>query len=84
MADEDLTSVLIRFHREVVVPDIDRAINNLSDRMDRRFDQVLGHFDHVSKRLDKIASELAALNGASRISVIPSAAEREGSPAIER
>jgi hypothetical protein len=66
MADEDLASLLIRFHREVVVPDIDRAIGNLSDRMDRRFDQVLGHFDHIYKRLDKIDSELVSLNGAVR------------------
>ena len=61
MADDELPSVLMRYAREIVVPEIDRAINTLSARLDKRFDEVLGHFDHVYKRLDTIESELTAM-----------------------
>ena len=42
---EDLFPVLLRFHREVVVPDIQRIVGDLESRMDSRFDEFNGRFD---------------------------------------
>ncbi len=69
MADE-LLSVLTRFHREVVAPDIDRIVSRL-DRIDRRFDDVFSHFDAIYKRFDRLESQYQACAG-------PSDASRNG------
>jgi chromosome segregation ATPase len=61
MAD-DLWTVLTRFHREVVVPDLERIVD---ERLDERINplrrEMLAGFDAIYKRLDRLESEYQAL-----------------------
>lgn len=64
MADE-LLSVLTRFHREVVVPDIERIVDaKLDARITPLRQEMLANFDAVFKRLDRLESEYHALTAA--------------------
>jgi hypothetical protein len=65
MADEILT-LLTRFHREIVVPDIERIVESKIDRQGARFDEVLSHLDRMYKRFDTVDSEILALTAAVR------------------
>lgn len=60
MAD-DLLSMLTRFHREVVVPDIERIVDS---RVAPLREEMLSNFDAVYKRFDRLESEYAALSAA--------------------
>jgi hypothetical protein len=55
---EDLLPILIRFHREVFMPDVKRvvgeAVDALEQRMNTRFDEVNGHFDGIYQRFDRL------------------------------
>jgi hypothetical protein len=62
MADELLT-LLTRVHREVVLPDIERV---LDDRMVPLRDEMLSNFDAVFKHLDRLEMEYHALTAAVR------------------
>ena len=48
---EDLFPLLTRFHREIIVPDIQRivgdAVGGLEQRMNARFDAIYTRFDHL-------------------------------------
>ena len=58
---EDLLTVLAKFHREVVVPDIERAIKApLEARISGLRDEMLSHFDAIYKRFDRLESEYQA------------------------
>jgi polyhydroxyalkanoate synthesis regulator phasin len=64
---DDLLSVLTRFHREVVVPDIERIVDARLDAKLSPFRQeMLANFDAVFKRLDRLESEYASLSAAVR------------------
>lgn len=64
MAD-DLLNVLTRFHREVVVPDIERIVDSrLEVRIGSLRDEMLTNFDAVFKRLDRLESEYHSLTAA--------------------
>ncbi|MEK6374260.1 MAG: hypothetical protein AABO58_16355 [Acidobacteriota bacterium] len=64
MAD-DLLKVLTRFHREVVVPDIERIVDSRFDSRLAPFrDEVLTNFDAVWKRFDRLEDEYQALRTA--------------------
>src|SRR2546428_301367 len=58
---EELISVLTRFDREVVLPDIERivtdAIAGVDSRVSRLRDETLSHFDAVYKRFDRLEVE---------------------------
>jgi hypothetical protein len=54
---EDLLSVLTRFHREVVLPDLERVVDA---RLAPLRDEMLSNFDAVFKRLDRLESEYAS------------------------
>ncbi len=56
MAD-DLFPVLARFHREVILPDIQRIVGDLETRLDTRFAEANGHFDTIYKRFDRLETE---------------------------
>ena len=58
---EDLLTVLTRFHREVVIPDMERLID---DRFTPLRDEMLSGFDAVYKRLDRLESEYQSLRAA--------------------
>ena len=58
---EDLLGVLTRFHREVVVPDIERIVDA---RITPLRDEMLSNFDAVFKRLDGLETEYYALTAA--------------------
>jgi chromosome segregation ATPase len=60
MAD-DLLGVLTRFHREVVVPDLERIVD---ERIAPLREEMLANFDAVFRRLDRLESEYTALSAA--------------------
>lgn len=65
---DDLLGVLTRFHREVVLPDIDSRIGALSRELRGEIsglrNEMLSHFDAVYKRFDRLESEYQALSAA--------------------
>lgn len=60
MAD-DLFSTLLRFHREIVIPDIERivgtSIGGVREEIKALRNEMLSHFDAVYKRFDRLESE---------------------------
>lgn len=58
---DDLFSILIRFHREVIAPDVKRtlgeAIDALAGRMNARFDDLNNHFDSIYQRFHRLETE---------------------------
>jgi hypothetical protein len=54
---EDLLPILTRFHREVLLPDMKRLVEESEQRIGARFDEVNGHFDKIYQRLDRLESE---------------------------
>ena len=60
MAD-DLLQVLTRFHREVVLPDLERVVDA---RISPLREEMLANFDAVFRRLDRLESEYQALSAA--------------------
>ena len=58
---EDLLPILTRFHREVVIPDVKRVVQEafdaLEQRINTRFDEVNGHFDRICQRFDRLEAE---------------------------
>ena len=61
----DLIPLLAKFHREVLLPDIDRVvgqrIGELRQEMNARFREVDGHFDAIYKRFDRLETEYQML-----------------------
>jgi hypothetical protein len=67
MTSDELIVVLTRFHREVVMPDVERIVDSrLGERIGSLRDEMLTQFDGVSKRLDRLESEHYALSAAVR------------------
>jgi hypothetical protein len=64
MAD-DLLATLTRFHREIVLPDIRRIVEDVTNP---RFDEINHHFDEVYKRLDRLETEYHMLVAEERLS----------------
>jgi hypothetical protein len=68
--DDQIYRVLMRFHREVVIPDMQRLEDRLEDRISQRIaelrDETLTHFDAVYKRFDRLETEHHALSAAVR------------------
>jgi predicted nucleic acid-binding Zn-ribbon protein len=58
---DDLLNVLTRFHREVVVPDIERIVDA---KITPLREEMLANFDAVFRRLDRLESEYQALSAA--------------------
>lgn len=55
---DDLVQVLSRFHREIVVPDIERIVGNAVEGAERRLrDEMQAGFDALAQRLDKLETE---------------------------
>ena len=55
---EDLYQTLMRFHREIALPDAERTIKEpLERRIDGLRDEMLTNFDAVWKRFDRLESE---------------------------
>jgi len=61
VTEDDLLKTLIRFHREIVVPDIERIVDM---KIAPLRNEMLANFDAVFKRLDRLESEYTALNAA--------------------
>jgi predicted nuclease with TOPRIM domain len=51
---EDLVQVLTKFHREIVVPDIERIVGSAELRLR---DEMQTGFDALAQRLDKLETE---------------------------
>ena len=55
---EDLLPILTRFHREIVLPDIERIVGNVVEGSERRLrDEMQTGFDALAQRLDKLEVE---------------------------
>ena len=58
--------LLVQFHREVVLGDIERIVDaRLDSRLtpiSHRLDDFLSHFDAIFGRLDRLDSEMQAMN----------------------
>lgn len=54
----ELLTVLARFHREVILPDIERVVAGL---VNHRFDAIDGHFDSIYQRFERLETEYAAI-----------------------
>ena len=58
MANDDLLSVLTRFHRDVVLPDVKGAVTEAIQQSEQRIrEEMLSHFDAVYKRFDRLEAE---------------------------
>jgi hypothetical protein len=58
MPDQSLTlAVLAQFHRDVILPDIERRLGALELRMDSRFAALDRHFDAIYHRFDGLETE---------------------------
>ena len=55
---DELFGILMRFHRDIVVPDIERIVGH---KVDDLRDEMLTNFDAVYKRFDRVESEQASL-----------------------
>jgi hypothetical protein len=77
MSDQPLTlAVLAQFHREVILPDVERVVGALEARMNARFHDVYGHFDAVYHRFDR----LDEIGGHRLAAVSPGADDRPSEP----
>ena len=55
---DDLVEVLTKFHREIVVPDIERIVGNAIEGSERRIrDEMHAGFDALMQRLDRLETE---------------------------
>ena len=55
---DDLVTVLARFHREVLLPDVQRIVTTAVEASERRItDRMDGLFDALSKRIDRLETE---------------------------
>ena len=61
---DELLSVLTRFHREVVVPDIERIVGGVDSRVTELRQEMLSHFDGIYKRFDRLENEYQAVSAA--------------------
>lgn len=61
IVSDELYNVLMRFHREVVLPDIERTVDS---RLTPFREEMLANFDALLKRLERPESEYAALRAA--------------------
>jgi hypothetical protein len=57
---EELWSILMRFNREVIAPDVHKIVNTAFGALQR---DMYSHFDAIYKRFDNIDSELVAIKG---------------------
>jgi hypothetical protein len=52
---DDLLPILTRFHREIVLPDMKRLVENaIESRTAARFDDINRHFDETYRRFDRL------------------------------
>lgn len=62
---DDLLSVLTKFHRQVVVPDIQSIVGAAVAPFALR-DETLSHFDAIYKRFDRLETQYETLKAAVR------------------
>ncbi len=64
MAD-DLLQVLTRFHREVVLPDLERVVDaRLDARISPLREEMLANFDAIGRKLDRLVIDYQSVNAA--------------------
>jgi len=54
---DDLLPILTRFHREVVLPDVQRIVDAAEGRINARFNDMAGHLDAIYHQLERLESE---------------------------
>ena len=63
---DELWNTLLRFHREVVVPDVHGIVGSLREELVSFKHETQANFDAVWKRFDRLESEYHALSAAVR------------------
>ena len=63
MADE-LWNTLLKFHREIVIPDINTIVGSVRDELSSFKRETAANFDAVWKHFEVLDSEYHALNAA--------------------
>ncbi len=64
---DDFLTVLARFHRDVMLPDVERVVSTVVDtRVGSLSNEMLSHFDALYQRLDRLETEYQALSAAVR------------------
>lgn len=58
---DKLLAILARFHREIVLPDIERVVGDLGEEMSRRLGALGGCFSKIYKGFDRLETEYHAL-----------------------
>jgi len=60
---DDLLQVLTRFHREVIVPDLDRRDEKYAkaEQLGSLRNEMLSHFDAIYQRFDRLETEYQAI-----------------------
>ena len=70
---EDLIPILTRFHREVVLPDIERIVGDTVGTLEGRMN---AHFDAIYERFDRLDTESLRAPGCSGPRTLPRSARR--------
>jgi hypothetical protein len=58
---DELLEILTSFHREVLLPDMQRMVDAAEARLNARFDDVDSHFDSIYQRFDRLETEYQML-----------------------
>jgi hypothetical protein len=74
MADQPVTlAVLARFHRDVILPDLERVVGALFEqRFVPRLDAIDAHFDAIYQRFDRLESRYEANRRGNALDKLPS------------
>ncbi len=62
---EDLLPLLTRFHREIVLPDIERIVGDAVGALEGRMN---AHFDEIYKRFERLETEQHQIRPMERLS----------------
>jgi hypothetical protein len=57
----ELLETLVRFHRDVLLPDVKREFGGLREELVARFDGLNPHFDSIYARFGRLETEYQAL-----------------------
>ena len=66
MADDDIYAALMRFHREIIVPEIRDPLQEQIRATEKLRNEMLTGFDGVYKKIGILETEMALMRGAVR------------------
>ncbi len=60
----ELWDTLLRFHREIVLPDVEDLVDGRIAPVNARLDTVMAHLDAMYSRFDRLESEYQSVRAA--------------------